>query len=224
MKHMTNEAGLIDWYAVRTRPPRNTGRRTVVVDAEYEAYFNRAKQARKRRVSGTGRREYLAEVLLKRAGFEVFMPKREEWRRINPRKPEKTLVAYPKLGNWIFVGWEAGRPRWHDLQSLDLVGGLLGADGRPVRISETCMVRMMETWSAGSLAPEHYRYMRAHEEFEVGDRVRVVDGSWEGFEMDVVDLDGAYAKGIVGLLGKDVEIRLPSRTLAFVGERALKVA
>lgn len=213
----------IDWYAVRIKPPRNHGRRTVVLDAEYETYRNRAKQARLRRVKGTGRREHLPKVLLERAGFEVFMPLRKDWRRVNRISSEKHLVTYPLLADWVFVGWDEGCPRWADLMELDIVVGMLGTNGKPALIPEDRIVQMMAQWGAGQIAPEHHRYMRSHAEFEVGDTVRVVDGSWAGFVMEVIEMDRSCAVGVIDLLGRETEVRMRANILEPVDVKPLQL-
>lgn len=224
MMHSTITPRLIDWYAVRVKPPHNTGRRTVLLDAEYETYRNRAGQTCKRRIRGTGRREHLPKLLLERKGFEVFLPLKKDWRRKDRTSREKQLVTFPLLADWVFVGWGFDRPRWHELLSMDIVVGALGTNGCPARIPDYKIVQLMQQWGAGKVAPEHQRWMRTHGEFEVGDTVRVVAGSWQGFEMDVVDIDGASAKGIINLLGRDTEVQMRSDMLEFSHRKTLKLA
>ncbi len=105
----------LQWYAVRMKPPQNPGRRTCVIEAQFKAVRDRHGKVRKRRVKGTGKREFVLEVLLKKAGFEVFMPKRVEWRRVNPFCVERWRVTYPLLNDWLFVGWSLHQERWIDL-------------------------------------------------------------------------------------------------------------
>ncbi|WP_170335004.1 transcription termination/antitermination protein NusG [Ruegeria arenilitoris] len=201
---------LVDWYAVRVKPPHNTGRRTVVLGAEYEQYRSRSGHICKRRIKGTGHREHLPKLLLERAGFEVFLPLRKEWRRVNRVTQEKHLVTFPLLADWVFVGWNPDQPRWADLMALDIVVGALGTNGIPARIPDRRIMQMMRAWGGGKVAPEHQRWMRTHAEFDVGDLVRVAAGSWEGFEMNVVEMSGSVAKGIISLLGRETELEMPA--------------
>lgn len=179
------EAMRIEWYAARMLPLRNAGRRVAVVGAQ---------------------RTFVHELLLRRAGFEVFLPVRKEWRITDRFRKRKEQVSYPLMTGWLFVGWPEGRPMWGKLAELGVVQGLLGDRGRPARISEAAMQRMMRRWGGGHLAPEHHRYLRTHHEFEVGDTVRVIDGPWTGYSFDVLDISSAGVSGVVQLLGRSVGV------------------
>ncbi|WP_058263375.1 transcription termination/antitermination NusG family protein [Thalassovita gelatinovora] len=197
-------AGL-QWYAVRVMRPRNPNRRTALIGAEKETYRDRGGRICVRPRKGTGARVYVPELILRRAGFSVFMPKDMKWRRVNRFAPEKKLVAFPLLADWIFVGWPRDAARWHELCALDVVAGVLGTGGRPARISEKQMVRVMRDWGGGKQAPDHHRYMRSHREFEVDDVVSFADGSMEGCPLRVVGIEGAQARIMVRLFGRETE-------------------
>lgn len=216
------QARAIQWYACRMRRPQNPNRRTTAVGVEVEAYRNRAGRMCKRPVPGTGKRVYVPELILRRNGFDVFMPLRHEWRRKNRCTREKHLVSFPLLNDWLFVGWPSDRPRWHELMSLDVVAGVLGTGGRPLAISDAKVVKLMRRWGGGNVSPESQRYMRTHSEFEVGDTVRVATGSWEGFETQIVELNGPSAKAILTLFGRETPVELLADTLEFVDRPAKK--
>ena len=198
------EAMRIEWYAARMLPLKNAGRRTAIVNARHESYTDQAGRQRRRTVAGTGERMFVHELLLRRAGFEVFLPCRKEWRVTDRFRKRKTLVSYPLLTGWLFLGWPEGEPKWGKLSEMGIVQGLLGDAGRPGRIPEDVMQRMMRDWGAGRLAPEHHRYLRTHREFEIGDTVKVVDGPFEDFGFEVLDISSAGVGGFLQLFGKDV--------------------
>lgn len=200
------EAMRIEWYAARMLPLRNAGRRTAVVGAQRETFTDKAGRRRHRVVAATGQRTFVHELLLRRAGFEVFLPVRKEWRITDRFRKRKELVAYPLMTGWLFLGWPEGQPMWGKLADLGVVQGLLGDRGRPARISEAAVQRMMRRWGGGHLAPEHHRYLRTHHEFEVGDTVRVIDGPWTGYSFDVLDISSAGVSGVVQLLGRSVGV------------------
>ncbi|MFY0619311.1 transcription termination/antitermination protein NusG [Shimia sp.] len=203
----------MDWYAVRMRPLNNRGRRTVELGAKRETYTGRDGQTRVRKLKGTGQKRFVHEVILRRNGFEVFLPVKLDWRQKHRCTKEKHLMAFPLLADWLFVGWPAGTPRWEDLMSLDVVCGVLGTGGRPIRVSETRMARLMAQWGGGRAAPEHRRYQRTHAEYDVGDRVRVAVGSLEGQEVSVVSLEGSGARVALQLFGRDVQMTLQADVL-----------
>jgi len=204
----------LQWYAARMKPPQNPGRRTCVTEAQYTAVRDRHGKVRKRRVKGTGQREFVHEVLLKKAGFEVFMPKRVEWRRVNPFSVERRRVTYPLLHNWVFVGWPMFQERWSDLAELNIVNGLLGDSGQPLPVPHAKVVEMMRVWEAPAcLAAMERRWMRTGAEFEVGDIVQTPVGTWSGFDMEVVEVTGPSAKLLVNIFGRPTPLELPTDLL-----------
>ena len=123
----------IQWFAVRMKPNASGGPRTAIVNVEKEQYTNRAGQKAWRKVKGTGTRVFLPEHLLKRAGFEVFLPVKKVLRIKNRFTKEKHLVAVPLLADWMFVGlpiveneYGRGVPGWKTLMELDVVVGVSG--------------------------------------------------------------------------------------------------
>lgn len=94
----------LQWYAVKTKQPANANRRTTVLGASYETYTSRSGFKCRRRVSGTGQRVFVPELILQRAGFEVFLPVKKVWRWKNNRRKEKYLATLPLMHNWLFVG------------------------------------------------------------------------------------------------------------------------
>lgn len=212
------DARRIHWLVCRMKPLKNANRRTARIGCDFEPYKNRAGLTCYRPVKGSGQEVNVHELILRKNGFEVFLPVRKEWRRVSRYSPEKVLRMYPKLGGWMFVGLDDLGCRLQDLAALDLVDRVLGAAGHPVVISEAKVIDLMRRWGGGTLAPEQHRYMRTHAEFEVGDTVRVVEGSLEGFEFEVTGIDGPFAEGFVSLFGRETAFRLRCQDLEF--ERA----
>jgi transcription termination/antitermination protein NusG len=197
----------LQWFAVRTKSI-NPGRRTCVLGAEFETYRNAQGRVCKRRKPNTGKRIYVPEHLARRAGFEVFLPVRKVWQSTDRFSKKKELVTYPLLAGWMFVGWSAFESRWHELMSLGVVVGVMGTGGRPIRISEADMFRLMRRWGGGVLSPEFQRYMRRGKEFDLGDSVQVVAGALAGQEVRVVDISGPSARVVVDLLGSKTEVQV----------------
>jgi transcriptional antiterminator NusG len=204
------------WYAVRMKQTHNRGRRTTVVGGQYEIYRGKGGVKKKRRLRDTGQRVFVPEHILRRAGFDTFLPLRKEYRRKNRFSPEKVLVAYPLLGDWLFVGWDAGEPRWHQLMDLDVVAGVMATGGRPVQIAETQVKALMRQFGGGKLSPECYRYMKTGAEFHVGDTVRAVDGPLDGHELRVVEISGPSVRAVLDILGGSTEIEIGADVLEAV--------
>ncbi len=203
----------MQWYAVRMKQPHNRGRRTTVVDGEYEVYRARDKTLRKRLVRSTGRRVFVPEHILRRAGFQTFLPVRKEYRQMNRYSTNKELVSYPLLNDWLFVGWDEAENRWHQLMDLDVVGGVMATGGRPVRIKEAAVKALMRRYGGGKLSPDTYRYMKTGAEFRVGDVVKVLEGPFDGHELRVVDIAGPSVRAVLDILGGATEIEIGAGVL-----------
>ncbi|MEX5515702.1 transcription termination/antitermination protein NusG [Pseudophaeobacter sp. 1A09344] len=201
------EAQDLQWYAVRVVRKQVGGIKTITVGGEFEAYRDRQRRLRKRRVDGTGKRVFLPEHILRRAGFEVFLPIEKVLRRKNRFSPEKQLVSKPKLVDWLFVGWPADESRWHRLMELDVVVGVMGTGGRPVAIPPARIVRLMRQWGGGELSLECYRMMKAG--YAAGDVVKVPDGPFADFDFTVVDVSEKTARGLVSIFGRDTPLDIP---------------
>lgn len=210
------EAQEMQWFAVRVKRKQVGGIRKVTVGGEFEAYRDRHGRVRKRRVDGTGDRVFLPEHLLRRAGFEVFLPVKKVLRRKNRFSPDKVFVSQPLLADWMFVGWPVGQHRWHDLMALDVVTGVMGTGGRPVSIPPARVMRLMRQWGGGQLSAKCHQYMKAGGDFSVGDTVRVVDGPLDGQEVRVVDTRGPSVRALMNILGGEVEVEIQSHLLAAI--------
>lgn len=211
------EARELQWFATRMKRPSNPGRRTCVLAADYETYRNRAGQMCKRRLPKTGQRVFVPELLARRAGFSVFLPVKKDWRQINRCRPDRQLVTYPLLVDWMFVGWPVGENRFHDLMDLNVVVGVLGMGGRPLVIPEARVIGLMQQWGGGVLSPDMRRYMRKGAEFCVGDQVRVVAGPLAEQDVRVVDIKGPETRAVLQLFGGDIEVDIATNALEGVG-------
>jgi transcription antitermination factor NusG len=210
------EAQDMVWFAVQVKPRAGGGVRTTVVDAEYEAYRDRQGRVRKRRIGETGKRVFVPELILRRAGFDVFLPVKKDWRRKNRFSPEKHLVARPLLVNWVFVGWDQrvrGWSAWSDLMRLDLVSGVMGSGGRPVAIGQKRIMELMRQWGGGRLPPEMHRQLKQKHNLATGSRARIVVGPLDGTEVRVIDVNGSSVRATLGLLGREVETELLAEDL-----------
>jgi transcription antitermination factor NusG len=210
----------IQWFAVRMRPRPNGGTKTAIIDVEKEQYVNRAGQRAYRKVKGTGRRVFLPEHVLKRAGFEVFLPVKKVWRIKNRFTKEKHLVSVPLLADWMFVGWELGRgapeegaPSWKVLMELDVVAGVMGTGGRPIQMADTAVMRLMRQFNGGQVPSVVKRRLEARRAFGVGDTARVVEGPLEGQGVRIVEISGPSAKAVLNILGGDVEVVIDAGVL-----------
>ncbi|MEC8573289.1 MAG: transcription termination/antitermination NusG family protein [Pseudomonadota bacterium] len=202
----------MDWYAVKLKARQNGGRRETLLGVEYETYKAGNGRMVRRKVKGSGQRVFVPELVLQKAGFEVFLPVKREWQRISRFRPEKELRSRPAMEGWLFVGWPAGQARFHELMALDVVAGVMGAGGRPVRISDAKVRFLMRKFGGGRKRRRSSDVDQPR--FAAGDLVRVEAGPLEGQKFALLDVTGGSARAVMTLLGKDVEVELEQEFLA----------
>ncbi|MBO9441253.1 hypothetical protein J7363_04040 [Phaeobacter italicus] len=203
----------MDWYAVKLKARQNGGRRETLLGVEYETYKAGNGRMARRKVKGSGQRVFVPELVLQKAGFEVFLPVKREWQRISRFRPEKELRSRPAMEGWLFVGWPAGQARFHELMALDVVAGVMGAGGQPVRISDAKVRFLMRKFGGGRLRRKASNVEVGPVRFSVGDLVRVDAGPFEGQTVSLLDVFGGSARAVMTLLGKDVEVDLEQEFL-----------
>ena len=202
----------MDWYAVKLKARQNGGRREALLGVEYETYKAGNGRMVRRKVKGSGQRVFVPELVLQKAGFEVFLPVKREWQRISRFRPEKELRSRPAMEGWLFVGWPAGQARFHELMALDVVAGVMGAGGQPVRISDAKVRFLMRKFGGGRKRRRSSDVDQPR--FAAGDLVRVEAGPLEGQKFALLDVTGGSARAVMTLLGKDVEVELEQEFLA----------
>lgn len=195
----------LQWYAMRMVPPTNGHRRTAKLGGEMATVKRRAGQrvyAVARRKPGTGKRVFVPEHILRRAGFAVFLPVKKVWCRKHRFTTEQELVAFPIVADWLFVGWSLSEARWHELAALKVVTGVLGSDGRPVRIKGKTVAKLMQRWGDGVPPAVRRVAVDAQRGLAAGDPVRVLSGPFEDFKGDVIDVDGTGARVAIDIFGR----------------------
>ncbi|MBY5978430.1 hypothetical protein KUV39_17395 [Phaeobacter italicus] len=203
----------MDWYAVKLKARQNGGRRETLLGVEYETYKAGNGRMVRRKVKGSGQRVFVPELVLQKAGFEVFLPIKKEWSRVNRYSSEQKLKCRPAMEGWLFVGWAAGQARFHELMALDVVAGVMGAGGQPVRISDAKVRFLMRKFGGGRLRRKASNVEAEPVRFSVGDLVRVDAGPFEGQTVSLLDVSGGSARAVMTLLGKDVEVDLEQEFL-----------
>lgn len=213
------EAMQLEWYAVKLKARQNGGRRQTVLGVEYETYRARNGRMCRRKVKGSGTRVFVPELLLRGAGFEVFLPIRKEWVTVSRFSPEKELRSFPAMEGWLFVGFPAGQNRFLELMQMDVVAGVMGADGLPIRISDAKVRFMMRKFGNR----KHRQVREAVQDaripagnqvrFAAGDLVRVDAGPFEGHDVRIHDVQRGSVSAVLKLLGKDTEVEIPEEIL-----------
>lgn len=195
----------LQWYAMRMVPPTNGHRRTAKLGGEMATVKRRAGQrvyAVSRRKPGTGKRVFVPEHILRKAGFAVFLPVKKVWCRKHRFTTEQELVPFPVVADWLFVGWSIHQARWHEIAALKVVTGVMGSDGRPVRIKGSTVAKLMRRWGDGVPPSVKRVAVDARQGLVAGDQVKVLSGAFEDFTGEVIDVSGEGARVAIDIFGR----------------------
>lgn len=173
-------------------------------------------------------REFAAVDALAMRGVFAFAPTATVYRRANRTTRNGRLRVYPSAPGYVIVGLDPGderRPflRWAAVFATREVLGVVSNDDTPTRLRRrhACAAHPVAVVldRLVTVSPEAQRFMRAGEEFAVGDVARVCEGAFSGFEGEVtaLDLDAEAARVVMLILGAAREVSVPIAALAKAG-------
>ena len=170
------EAGQKQWYIVHT----------------YSGFEDRVKETLTQRIEALGMREKFGEIKIPTETLVEMKggKKREVQRKFFP--------------GYILVEMEMSDDAWHLVKNTPKVTGFLGSGNKPIPISETEAMRIMQQVQEGVERP------KPSVTFEIGEQVRVSDGpfaSFNGFVQEV-DEERARLKVEVSIFGRAVPVDL----------------
>lgn len=133
--------------------------------------------------------------------IEVIVPKEEviEVKRGQKKKVEKTMMA-----GYVLAKLNMSDEAFHIIKNTPKVSGFLGANGKPLPISEDEANRMRNVVEDGSARP------RPQILFDIGEEVRVIDGPFASFSglVEEVDEEKNRLKVSVSIFGRPTPVEL----------------
>lgn len=120
------------------------------------------------------------------------------------KKGKKVQVEKKFLPGYILVKMSLTDDLWHAIKSIPKVGGFLGGGGKPQRISQREVDRILEQIKASE------EKKRSALVFETGDSVKVNDGPFESFvgTIENVDEEKQRLRVSVAIFGRATPIDL----------------
>ena len=179
------------WYLLRVQPRSpSTGM------CQPRRMVDRAKPARLSNVSNVAgavdvttplRGEFVVEAVLRRRGFEAWVPVESFFiRRNRYSKGKKRLMFHPILIGYVLVRLE-GKPNWPRVLDYPMITGVVGVGGAPLRVREQGLEELLAIQRREQARPDE-RLMPTHRTYDVGDEVEVLDGALDGARLKVVGL------------------------------------
>ncbi|MHA6346674.1 transcription termination/antitermination protein NusG [Roseivivax sp. CAU 1761] len=132
---------------------------------------------------------------------EVLVPTEEV---IEIRRGKKVTSERRFMPGYVLVRMEMSDAGYHLINSMNRVTGFLGPQGRPMPMRDSEVQAILGRVQEGEEAP------RTLIRYEVGERVKVNDGPFEGFDgmVEGVDDDNQRLRVSVSIFGRETPVEL----------------
>jgi len=132
---------------------------------------------------------------------EVLVPTEEV---IEVRRGKKVTTERRFMPGYVLVRMEMSDHGYHLVNSINRVTGFLGPQGRPMPMRDAEVEAILGRVAEGEEQP------RTLIRFEIGERVKVNDGPFEGFDgmIEEVDDDNQRLKVSVSIFGRETPVEL----------------
>ncbi|MGR3662383.1 MAG: transcription termination/antitermination protein NusG [Paracoccaceae bacterium] len=132
---------------------------------------------------------------------EVLVPTEEV---IEVRRGKKVTAERRFMPGYVLVRMEMTDPGYHLINSINRVTGFLGAMGKPMPMRDSEVNTILNRVEENEQSP------RTLIRFEVGEKVAVSDGPFEGFDglVEDVDEDNQRLKVTVSIFGRATPVEL----------------
>ena len=143
----------------------------------------------------------VAEAGLTEEIDEVLVPTEEV---IEVRRGKKVTSERRFMPGYVLVRMEMTNKGYHLISSINRVTGFLGPQGKPMPMRDAEVNQILNRVEEGEAAPRNLI------RFDVGERVKVTDGPFEGFDgmVEDVDEDHSRLKVSVSIFGRATPVEL----------------
>ncbi len=146
------------------------------------------------------------KVAVEEAGLEaeieeVLVPTEEV---IEIRRGKKITAERRFMPGYILVRMEMSDRGYHLINSINRVTGFLGPQGRPMPMRDAEVNALLNRVEEGAESPRTLIF------FDIGEKVAVTDGPFEGFDgmVEEVDMENSRLKVTVSIFGRATPVEL----------------
>jgi transcriptional antiterminator NusG len=132
---------------------------------------------------------------------EVLVPTEEV---IEVRRGKKVTSERRFMPGYVLVHMEMTNKGYHLISQINRVTGFLGPQGKPMPMRDAEVNQILNRVEEGEIAPRNLiRY-------DIGEKVKVTDGPFEGFDGMVEEVDEAHSrlKVSVSIFGRATPVEL----------------
>ena len=132
---------------------------------------------------------------------EVLVPTEEV---IEVRRGKKVTAERRFMQGYVLIRMEMSDRGFHLINSINRVTGFLGQQGRPMPMRDAEVNQILNRVEEGEAAPRNLIF------FEIGEKVKVNGGPFEGFEgmVEEVDDENQRLKVTVSIFGRETPVEL----------------
>jgi transcription termination/antitermination protein NusG len=143
----------------------------------------------------------MAEAGLQEEIDEVLVPTEEV---IEVRRGKKVTSERRFMPGYVLVRMEMSSKGYHLISQINRVTGFLGPQGKPMPMRDAEVNGILNRVEEGEAAPRNLI------RFDIGEKVKVTDGPFEGFDGMVEDVDEAHnrLKVSVSIFGRATPVEL----------------
>ena len=143
----------------------------------------------------------VAEAGLEEEIDEVLVPTEEV---IEVRRGKKVTSERRFMPGYVLVRMEMSNKGYHLISSINRVTGFLGPQGKPMPMRDAEVNQILNRVEEGEAAPRNLI------RFDIGERVKVTDGPFEGFDGMVEEVDESHnrLKVSVSIFGRSTPVEL----------------
>jgi len=146
-------------------------------------------------------RQVVSEAGLEDEIVEVLVPTEDV---IRVRRGKKVTEEHRFMPGYVLVRMEMTDRGYHLINSINRVTGFLGPQGRPMAMRDDEVNAILNRVEKGMATP------RTLIHFDIGEKVSVRDGPFEGFDgmVEEIDDDNQRLKVTVSILGRATPVEL----------------
>ncbi len=132
---------------------------------------------------------------------EVLVPTEEV---IEVRRGKKVTSERRFMPGYVLVRMEMSNKGYHLISAINRVTGFLGPMGKPMPMRDAEVNQILNRVEEGEIAPRNLI------RFDIGERVKVTDGPFEGFDGMVEEVDEGHnrLKVSVSIFGRSTPVEL----------------
>jgi transcriptional antiterminator RfaH len=152
--------------------------------------------------------ERRAQLGLRRAGYQTYLPQTKRWVVHARKKEERENPLFPR---YLFIGIRSDQDFWR-MQGVHGVEGIVRNDSRPVQIPGNALARLLEREQAGEF--DFTKLPDIGPQYAPGEQVRLSAGALTHIQGHVVSmLSKGRVEVLISFMGRASKVKMQAAEL-----------